>query len=62
MDPADIIASIELPSTNSPDWIHAFVEEVNRQLPAGANAHVLIDWRSNRRFLTVAKGKPRSAP
>lgn len=59
MDPNDVIVSIELPSTNNPDWIHSFLDEVNHRLPAAANAHVLIDWRSNRRILTVAKGKPR---
>lgn len=60
MDPQDIIASIELPSTNSPDWIHAFVDQVNRELAGRADAQVFITWRSNRRFLTLAKGKPRS--
>lgn len=60
MDPDDVIVSIELPSTNNAAWIREFVEQVNRQFPAGTDAHVLIDWRSNRRFLTVAKGRPRT--
>lgn len=59
MDPQTIIAAIELPSTNSPAWVHTFVDAVNKELARRAEAHVRIDWRSNRRFLTIAKGRPR---
>lgn len=59
IDPNDVIAAIELPSTNNSAWVHTFLEQVNRELTAGADARVLVDWRSNRRFLTVARGRPR---
>ncbi|MCX6024315.1 MAG: hypothetical protein NTZ05_21825 [Chloroflexi bacterium] len=53
--PDDIIAQIELPSSNKAEWIHQFMDEVNRGLAPGKTAKVEVDWRSNRRFLTILK-------
>ncbi|MBI4498862.1 MAG: hypothetical protein HY689_13300 [Chloroflexi bacterium] len=50
-----ILAQMELPSSNRAEDIHRFVTEVNRLLDPEQGVHVVIEWRSNRRFLQVQR-------
>ncbi len=52
-----IVAQIELPSSNKAEEIHRFIDEINRLLEPKSDVEVILDWRSNRRFLSLEHKK-----
>ena len=56
-----MVAQVELPSSNKAEMIHRFIAEVSQRLDPAQGMQVTIEWRSNRRFLSLVQTVPRPA-
>ena len=53
-----MVAQVELPSSNKAEMIHRFIAEVTERLDPAQGMEVTIEWRSNRRFLSLMQSAP----